>query len=88
MAGLEDAGREHEVEPASPRRTRLGVVLFVCYCVVYGGFVLLSAFAPRAMEETPLAGVNLAVLLGLGVIAAAFLVALYYEWLCRREGDR
>jgi uncharacterized membrane protein (DUF485 family) len=79
--------RRHE-EPASPRRVRLGLVLFAGYCVLYGGFVLLSAFAPAAMERTPVAGVNLAVLLGLGLIAAAFGLALVYDWLCRRPEGR
>jgi uncharacterized membrane protein (DUF485 family) len=85
MAGPEAAARppEEPDDPTAPQRARYGLALFVCYVVVYGGFVLLNAFAPSAMERTPLAGVNLAVLLGLGLIAAAFGLALVYEWLCR-----
>jgi hypothetical protein len=40
------------------------------------------------MEATPLAGVNLAVLCGLGLIAVAFLLALLYDWLCREPAPR
>jgi uncharacterized membrane protein (DUF485 family) len=58
-------------------------VLFVFYLVFYGGFVLLNAFAPSAMERTPFAGVNLAVLYGLALIAVALVLALFYDWLCR-----
>jgi uncharacterized membrane protein (DUF485 family) len=81
-------------DPSSARRARYGLVLFAFYLALYGGFVLLNAFAPSLMEVT-LAGVNLAVLYGLGLIAAAFLLALLYDWLCRAlagggrsEGER
>jgi hypothetical protein len=42
------------------------------------------------MEARPLAGINLAVVYGMGLIVAAFLLALVYGWLCRlpvSEGD-
>ncbi len=85
---------EQENEQAAARRARYGLVLIALYLVLYGGFVLLNAFAPSLMETTPLAGVNLAVLYGLALIAAAFLLALLYDGLCRaldrggREGGR
>lgn len=72
-------------ESASPRRTRLGLYLFCLYLALYVGFVLLNALAPAQMERTPWAGVNLAVLYGLGLILAAFLLSLVYEVLCRRS---
>jgi uncharacterized membrane protein (DUF485 family) len=70
-------------EPASARNTRYGLILFFIYLLIYGGFVLLNAFAPLLMEVTPFAGVNLAVLYGLGLIGAALVLALLYGWLCR-----
>ena len=65
------------------RNTRLGVLLFAVYLLLYGGFVLLAAFAPEAMESTPFAGVNLAVWYGFGLIVAALVLALIYGWACR-----
>ena len=65
--------------------TRLGLFLFAVYLALYGGFVLLAAFAPQAMEATPLAGVNLAIWYGFGLIAAALVLALIYGW-ARRLG--
>lgn len=70
-----------------PSNTRLGLILFAVYTVFYGGFVLLSAFAPGSMEATPLAGVNLAVLYGFGLIIGAFVLALVYGFLCGPESD-
>jgi uncharacterized membrane protein (DUF485 family) len=79
--------------------TRLGLFLFAVYLALYGGFVLLAAFAPQAMESTPLAGVNLAIWYGFGLIAAALVLALIYGWargpgaldsaaIVERPGDR
>jgi uncharacterized membrane protein (DUF485 family) len=78
-----DHGPESVPEPASARNTRYGLVLFTIYLLIYGGFVLLNAFAPLLMEVTPFAGVNLAILYGLGLIGAAILLAFLYGWLCR-----
>jgi uncharacterized membrane protein (DUF485 family) len=68
-----------------PRNARIGLVLFTVYLLLYGGFVFLNAFAPDAMEATPIAGVNLAILYGFGLILAAFVMAVIYGWLCRHE---
>jgi uncharacterized membrane protein (DUF485 family) len=66
----------------STRTTRIGLGLFGVYLVLYGGFVLLAAFSPETMEATPLAGVNLAIWYGFGLIVAAILLALVYGWAC------
>lgn len=62
-----------------PRTSRLGLVLFGLYLVLYGGFVLLNMIAPTTMEATPLWGINTAVLYGFGLIVAAIVLALIYE---------
>ncbi len=64
---------------------RIGMVLFGVYLLLYGGFVFLNAFAPETMELTPLAGVNLAILYGFGLIIAALVLALIYGWLCKPQ---
>ena len=65
------------------RNARVGLVLFVVYLLLYGGFVFLNAFAAGVMEMTPIAGVNLAILYGFGLIIAAFVLALVYGFLCK-----
>lgn len=67
------------------RNARIGLVLFVVYLLIYGGFVGLSAFSPATMEQTPYAGVSLAILYGFALIAAAFVLALLYGLLCRQQ---
>jgi uncharacterized membrane protein (DUF485 family) len=84
-ARLVDFRRRELIMPHSS--TRLGLFLFAVYLALYSGFVLLAAFAPQAMESTPLAGVNLAIWYGFGLIAAALVLALIYGW-ARRSGAR
>lgn len=67
----------------STRNSRIGLALFALYLVFYGGFVLIAAFWPQWMEATPLAGVNLAVWYGFGLIGGAFVLAMIYGWACR-----
>jgi uncharacterized membrane protein (DUF485 family) len=68
--------------------SRLGLALFGVYLVLYGGFVMINAFAPTAMEATPLAGVNVAIWYGLGLIFAALALALLHGVLCKTGDDR
>ncbi|MDA1161717.1 MAG: DUF485 domain-containing protein [Planctomycetota bacterium] len=64
------------------RNARMGIVLFAVYLVLYGGFVLINTFSPETMETTPIAGINVAILYGFGLIIAAFVMALLYGVLC------
>ncbi|MCR9200328.1 MAG: DUF485 domain-containing protein [Planctomycetaceae bacterium] len=64
---------------------RLGVRLFFVYLLLYGGFVLINAFAPSQMEATPIAGLNLAILYGFGLIIGALVLSLVYGALCSNE---
>ena len=68
------------------RNARIGLILFGVYCLFYGGFVVLNAFSPGTMEQTPIAGVNLAILYGFALIIVAFVLALLYGVLCRQVG--
>lgn len=86
------AGFDHGPNMADPnerpeivsRNTRIGLVLFAIYLVLYCGFVLVNAFAPELMEQSA-GGANFAIWSGFGLILAAFLLALIYGWLCRAD---
>ncbi len=70
---------------AQRSNARFGVILFLIYFVLYGGFVYLSAFRADLMGKPSLEGVNLAVIYGLGLIFAAFVLAVIYMVLCRND---
>jgi uncharacterized membrane protein (DUF485 family) len=74
-----------DLSPAARFNARLGIVLFIFYLLIYAGFVALSAFAPTVMAKPVLGGVNLAVVYGFALIGLAFVMAIVYAMLCRRE---
>jgi uncharacterized membrane protein (DUF485 family) len=76
-----------EADPPPPRNVRYGLALFAVYLLLYGGFVVCNAFAPALMERQVAAGLNLAVVYGLGLIVLALALALIYGWLCRAGGN-
>jgi uncharacterized membrane protein (DUF485 family) len=77
---------DHHPETVS-RNARVGLGLFFIYLLLYGGFMTMSAFFPQEMATSPFGGVNLAVLYGLVLIIAAFLLALVYVFLVRHRAD-
>jgi uncharacterized membrane protein (DUF485 family) len=85
----EDAG---DTPALAAQRARYGLALFSIYLALYLGFMLLNVLDPQVMETTPIAGLNLAILYGFVLIAAAIALALLYAWLCRdrssAEGGR
>ena len=45
----------------------------------------LATFAPQTMGQPVLAGVNLAIVYGIGLIVGALVVAAIYMWICGRN---
>lgn len=75
-------------EPQTQNRrfnTRLGLVLFTVYLVLYLGFVLANAFAADRMETIVVGGLNLAITYGFALIVFAVVLALIYGAACRDD---
>ncbi len=56
----------------------IGLKLFLLYLAAYGVFVGLNAFTPDVMKTPVVAGVNLAIVYGFGLIVGAFVLAVIY----------
>ena len=69
------------------RNSGYGLFLFAIYLALYAGFMGLNVLYPQLMSTTPLGGVNLAILYGVGLIAAALILALIYMYLCRGSNE-
>jgi uncharacterized membrane protein (DUF485 family) len=67
----------------NPRDARLGLVLVTIYIVLYAGFILLVVAAPKLIASPAIAGVNLAIVYGFGLIVAALVLAVIYSAMCR-----
>jgi uncharacterized membrane protein (DUF485 family) len=72
----------------SAANARAGLVLFFIYLAFYAGFMGLAAFAPEAMGRPVLAGVNLAITYGMGLILGALVIAALYMGACARNARR
>ncbi len=83
-AAMQPAASHPDEHPETiSRNARNGMVLFVLYVILYAGFMGLCAFDTQRMSRPALGGMNLAVVYGLGLIFAAFALALVYMVLCR-----
>ncbi len=72
-------GNNHQLKDQRAARSRtIGMRLFLIYVLLYLGFMGIVLFRPDVLSWRPLGGVNLAIAFGMGLIAAAFLVALIY----------
>ena len=78
----------HDEHPSIvSHNARVGLWLFAVYLVLYGGFMVLNAFFPQRMATAPFGGINLAVMYGLVLIVAAFVLAMLYMFLVRHHRD-
>jgi uncharacterized membrane protein (DUF485 family) len=66
-------------------KTRLGVWMFVWYCVFYVGFVGINLYSPTLMEKIIFSGLNLATVYGFALIIVAVIMAIVYNELCTKQ---
>ncbi|MBU0610172.1 MAG: DUF485 domain-containing protein [Armatimonadetes bacterium] len=64
-------------------KTKLGIRMFVWYCLFYASFVVVNLGWPQAMEAEVAFGLNLATVFGFALIVVALVQALVYDWMCR-----
>ncbi len=70
------------VDHAVKKKTKLGVILFFIYFIVYAGFVAIGVADYKLMSKIVLGNQNLAVVYGFGLIIFAILLGLFYNWKC------
>ena len=76
-----------EDAPAAHRHnSRIGLFLFFIYFLLYAGFMSLTTFRFQALAA-PVAGVNWAIVYGMGLIVAAFALAIVYMATCDTDED-
>ena len=72
------------VDHAAKRKSRLGVVLFFVYLIVYAGFVAVGVADYTLMGEIVLGNQNLAVVYGFGLIILAIVMGVVYNFYCTK----
>ena len=79
-----DWGQDH----ASEYKTKTGIKLFLIYCAIYLGFVVINTIAPKLMGVKVLFGLNLACIYGFGLIILAIVMGLIYNAACTHAEDK
>jgi len=67
-------------------KTRVGLWMFLVYCIIYAGFVVINSVWPDLMAK-PMGSSNLAVAYGMGLIILAFALAVIYNHMCGRAEE-
>lgn len=70
------------VEYASKQKTKLGIILFFVYAIIYVGFVIIGLVYTNLMSIQVIAGLNLAVVYGMGLIILAAVMGYIYSLVC------
>jgi uncharacterized membrane protein (DUF485 family) len=78
---------EWGVDNASEYKSKLGVIMFVVYVLVYAGFIAINVISPKTMGLVVIAGLNLAIVYGFGLIVLAIIMGLIYNSLCSKKED-
>ncbi len=78
----EPAAKETAKDNAIAFKTRIGIVMFALYGLVYAGFVGINLVRPSMMETVVVAGLSLSVVYGFGLIILALVMALIYNHFC------
>ena len=73
-----------EKDNAIPKKTRLGVILFIIYTLIYSGFVVIGLTDPELMGVEIIGGQNLAIIYGFGLILLAIIMGFFYNYYCTK----
>jgi uncharacterized membrane protein (DUF485 family) len=69
---------------AAAKKSRLGVILFIVYTLIYAGFVLIGLAKPELMGLELIGGQNIAIIYGFGLIILAIVMGFVYNFFCTR----
>ena len=82
---LHEPCSDETVDNAIKYKTKIGVRMFLCYGIVYAGFVVINIWKPLLMEKIIFSGLNLATVYGFGLIIFALVLALIYNAMCTKK---
>ena len=75
---------EWKEDGSSEYKSKLGVIMFILYVVVYAGFIFINSIFPKWMG-IDVGKVNLAIFYGIGLIVYALILATIYNYLCTKK---
>lgn len=75
-------------DEAAEKKSKLGVILFFVYTIIYSGFVFINLTQPELMGQELIAGQNIAIIYGFGLIVLAIVMGFIYNYFCTRLEDK
>jgi uncharacterized membrane protein (DUF485 family) len=73
---------------AAAYKSKLGVILFIFYTLVYSGFVVIGLTNPELMGAELIGGQNIAIIYGFGLIVLAIIMGFIYNYFCTRMENK
>lgn len=84
----EPAVVDNSIDKAAEKKAKLGIKLFFVYTLIYAGFVAIGLTVPEILGMDVLAGLNLAIVYGFGLIILAVIMGFIYNAMCSRLEDK
>jgi len=81
---LHEPAVELGADYSSKKKTRLGIILFLVYAVVYAVYVYIGVEYTDAMLLKVIGNVSLSIVYGFGVIILAIVMGFVYSLVCTR----
>jgi len=75
-------------DDAAAVKSRIGLILFGIYSMIYAGFIVINTISPKTMGTRIILGLNLAVVYGFGLIILAIIMGILYNNYCTKLENR
>lgn len=75
---------EWKEDKSEDYKSRLGLIMFAIYLVIYLVFILISVISPKTLG-VDIGSLNLAIVYGFGLIIIAIIQAILYNFMCSRH---
>lgn len=73
---------------AASKKSKLGIILFFVYTIIYSGFVLIGLTKPELMGLELIGGQNIAIIYGFGLIVLAIVMGFIYNYFCTKMENK
>ena len=73
---------------AAAKKSKLGIILFFAYTLIYSGFVLIGLTKPELMGLELMGGQNIAIIYGFGLIVLAIVMGFIYNYFCTKMENK
>ena len=73
---------------AAAYKSKLGVILFIFYTLIYSGFVVIGLTKPELMGLELIGGQNIAIIYGFGLIVLAIIMGFIYNYFCTKMENK